>query len=94
MNTNEFIFTGIIYKEDNRYSALCPELDVATEGDTADEASSNLLEAVTIYLETSIEANLPYLRPVPKDEDPRTSNPEAIVKTFNLKVDFQIKAHA
>jgi predicted RNase H-like HicB family nuclease len=94
MQANEFIFTGIIYKENNRYSSLCPELDVASEGETVDKASSNLLEAVTLYLETSIEANLPYLRPVPQDEDPRTSTPESIVRTFNLKVHFQIKAHA
>ncbi len=94
MLSNEFVFTGIIYKESSRYSSLCPELDVASEGDTIDEASSNLFEAVTVYLETAIEANLPYLRPIPQDEDPRISNPGSIVKTFNLKVDFQIKAHA
>ncbi len=94
MLSNEFVFTGIIYKEGERHSSLCPELDVASEGNTIDEASSNLLEAVTIYLETAIEANLPYLRPIPQHEDPRTSDPDNIVKTFNLKVDFHIKAHA
>ncbi len=94
MLSNEFVFTGIIYKEENRHSSLCPELDVASEGETIDEAVSNLFEAVTVYLETAIEANLPYLRPIPQDEDPRITNPESIVKTFNLRVDFQIKAHA
>jgi predicted RNase H-like HicB family nuclease len=94
MLSNEFVFTSIIYKEGKQYSSLCPELDVASEGHTVDEASSNLFEAVTVYLETAIEANLPYLRPIPQDEDPRISDPGSIVKTFNLKVDFQIKAHA
>ncbi|GBD99444.1 hypothetical protein BMS3Abin07_01481 [bacterium BMS3Abin07] len=94
MQTNEFIFTGIICKEGERFTSLCPELDVASEGDTVDEASTKLLEAVTLYLETAIEANLPFLRPVPQNEDPRTLNPEAIIKIFNLKVDFQIKAYA
>jgi predicted RNase H-like HicB family nuclease len=94
MQTNEFIFTGIIFKEGERYTSLCPELDVASEGDTPDEASTKLLEAVTLYLETAIEANLPYLRPIAPDEDPRIANPESIVKTFNLRVGFQIKAYA
>ena len=94
MQANEFIFTGIIFKDDERYTSLCPELDVASEGDTPDEASKNLLEAVALYLETAIEANLPYLRPIPPDEDPRIIDHESIIKTFNLKVDFQIKAYA
>lgn len=94
MQANEFVFTGIIYKEGKRYTSLCPELDVSSEGNTADGASTNLLEAVTLYLETAIEANFPYLRPIPHDEDPRILNPESIITTFNLRVDFQIKAHA
>ena len=27
-----FVFTGILWKEDNEFSALCPELDVASQG--------------------------------------------------------------
>ena len=91
---NEFVFTGVIYKEADRYSSFCPELDVASEGSTPDEASEKLLEAVTLYLETAVEANLPYLRPAPPNEDPRNTSPNSVVKTFNLKVDFQIKAYA
>jgi predicted RNase H-like HicB family nuclease len=94
MQTNEFVFTGVIIKENERYTSLCPELDVASEGDTPDDASTNLLEAVALYLETAIEANLPYLRPVPSDEDPRIITPESIIKEFRLRVDFQIKAYA
>ncbi|MBI4686158.1 MAG: type II toxin-antitoxin system HicB family antitoxin [Nitrospirae bacterium] len=94
MQSNDFVFTGIIIKEGKRYTSLCPELDVASEGDTVDEASTNLLEAVTLYLETAIEANLPYLRPIPSDEDPRIAAPKSIIKTFRLKVDFQVKVHA
>ena len=94
MQSNEFVFTGIIYKDNGSYSSFCPELDVASEGGTIDEASANLMEAVTLYLETTIEANLPYLRPVPRDEDPRVCNPDSIIKTFNVKVDFHIRAHA
>jgi hypothetical protein len=68
--------------------------DVASEGSTVEEASDNLLEAVTLYLETAIEGNLPYLRPILLDEDPRKTHSESIARTFRLKVDFQIKVHA
>ena len=94
MSHNEFVFTGIIYKEGDQYSALCAELDVASEGNTVEEASNNLVEAVTLYLETAIEGNLPYLRPIPLDEDPRKTHAESIVKIFRLKMDFQITVHA
>jgi len=94
MHTNEFVFTGLILKEGERYTSLCPELDVASEGNTIEDASVNLFEAVTLYLETAIEVNLPYLRPIPPNEDPRIVNPESIIKTFRLKVDFQIRAYA
>ncbi|MEW5745409.1 MAG: hypothetical protein AB1805_08250 [Nitrospirota bacterium] len=94
MQSAEFVFTGIVFKEGERYNSLCPELDVASEGETVKEASGYLIEAVSLYLETAIEANLPYLRPIPRNEDPRITNPESIITTFNLKVDFQIKVHA
>lgn len=94
MRSTESVFTGLVVKEGKRFTSLCPELDVASEGDTVKEATNNLIEAVTLYLETSIEANLPYLRPLPWSEDPRSISPESIVSTFNLKVDFQINVHA
>ncbi|MBL9090916.1 MAG: hypothetical protein JNL96_06805 [Planctomycetaceae bacterium] len=33
--------------------SLCPELDVASQGDTIEEARSNLREAVELFLETA-----------------------------------------
>jgi predicted RNase H-like HicB family nuclease len=33
------------------YVALCPELDVASQGDTQDEAFTMLQEAVSLFLE-------------------------------------------
>lgn len=46
-------FTAIIGREDDGYVALCPELDVASQGDTIEEARRNLLEAVELFLETA-----------------------------------------
>jgi len=43
--------TAIIRKEDGGYFALCPELDVASQGDTIEEAKANLKEAVELFFE-------------------------------------------
>jgi predicted RNase H-like HicB family nuclease len=43
--------TALIEREGERFVALCPELDVASQGDTLDEARSNLAEAVQLVLE-------------------------------------------
>ncbi len=45
--------TAIIEREGNGYVALCPEVDVASQGDTVDEARSNLLEALELFFETA-----------------------------------------
>jgi len=44
-------YTAIVEKEGNLYAALCPELDVASQGATIEEATANLKEAVELFLE-------------------------------------------
>jgi predicted RNase H-like HicB family nuclease len=46
-------FTAVIEREGDGYVALCPELDVASQGDTIDQAKDNLMEAVELFLETA-----------------------------------------
>jgi predicted RNase H-like HicB family nuclease len=46
-------FTAIVEKEGDGFAALCPELDVASQGATVEEATSNLREAVELFLETA-----------------------------------------
>lgn len=43
--------TAIIRKEDGGYFALCPEIDVASQGDSIEEAKANLKEAVELFFE-------------------------------------------
>ena len=45
--------TAIIEREDNAYVALCPELDIASQGDSIEEARANLVEALTLFFETA-----------------------------------------
>ena len=55
--------TAVIEREENGYVALCPELDVASQGDTVEESQHNLQEAVQLFLEeaspTEIRRRLP-----------------------------------
>jgi predicted RNase H-like HicB family nuclease len=46
-------FTAIIEREDDGYVALCPELDIASQGDTIEEAKRNLKEAIELFLEVA-----------------------------------------
>jgi predicted RNase H-like HicB family nuclease len=46
-------FTAAIHREGEGYVALCPELDVASQGDTVEQARDNLREAVELFLETA-----------------------------------------
>ena len=45
--------TAIIEREGDGYVVLCPELDIASQGDTVESARSNLIEAVELFLETA-----------------------------------------
>lgn len=45
--------TAIIEREGNGYVALCPEVDVASQGNTVDEARRNLHEALELFFETA-----------------------------------------
>jgi predicted RNase H-like HicB family nuclease len=44
-------YTAILEREGDLYTALCPELDVASQGPTVEEALANLKEAVELFLE-------------------------------------------
>lgn len=45
--------TAILSREGDGYVALCPELDIASQGTTVEEARRNLSEAVELFFETA-----------------------------------------
>ncbi|MDQ3651312.1 MAG: type II toxin-antitoxin system HicB family antitoxin [Acidobacteriota bacterium] len=45
--------TATIRREDDGYVALCSELDIASQGESIEEARANLKEAVELFLETA-----------------------------------------
>ena len=54
--------TAIVERQGDGYVALCPEVDVASQGQSVSEARDNLAEAVTLLFDgaapTEIEARL------------------------------------
>jgi len=46
-------FTAIIERDEAQYVALCPELDIASQGDTVEEARNNLQEALELFFEVA-----------------------------------------
>ena len=46
-------FTAFIEREGGGYVSLCPELDIACQGDTIEEARENLREALELFFETA-----------------------------------------
>jgi len=43
----------IIEREDDGFVALCPEVDIASEGASIEEARANLIDALTLFFETA-----------------------------------------
>ena len=69
--------SAIIHKEGKWYVSLCPELDVASQGRTIEEAVKNLQEAVELYLE---------------DEDIKLPDSSPIVTMFEVRQDKTTRA--
>jgi len=50
--------TAVLEREGDGYVSLCPELDVASQGTTVEEALANLREAVELFLECADAAEI------------------------------------
>ncbi len=50
--------TAIIEREGDGFVSLCPELDIASQGSTIEEARNNLQEALELFFETASPAEV------------------------------------
>ena len=50
--------TAIIEREDDGFVALCPEVDVASQGSSIEEARANLIEALTLFFEVADDSEI------------------------------------
>jgi predicted RNase H-like HicB family nuclease len=44
-------FSSVVWREAHMYVSWCPDLDIASQGKTVEEALNNLKEAIELYLE-------------------------------------------
>jgi predicted RNase H-like HicB family nuclease len=50
--------TAIIEREGDGYVALCPQLDIGSQGDTVEHARANLVEALTLFFEAADQSEV------------------------------------
>ena len=50
--------TAIIEREADGFVALCPELDIASQGDNIEQARENLQEALELFFESAPEEEI------------------------------------
>jgi len=72
-------FSAIVHKEGKWYVSCCPELDIASQGETIEEAIESLKEAIELYLEDE-DAQIPavgqvFTTMVEVSSHAKTSNP-------------------
>ena len=67
--------TAIIHREGDGYVALCPDVDVASEGESIDSARENLREALQLFFEVA-----------PQDEIDRRMLSEVFVTHIEVNV--------
>ncbi len=46
-------FTAILEQEGDGYVSLCPQLNIASQGSTIEEAKNNLVEALELFFEVA-----------------------------------------
>jgi predicted RNase H-like HicB family nuclease len=49
----------VVYEQDGAYVAQCLDVDIASEGDTEEQALSNLGEALELYFESDAPTTMP-----------------------------------
>ena len=50
--------TAIIEREGDGYVSLCPELDIASQGDSVEQSRDNLVEALELFFETAAPSEI------------------------------------
>lgn len=75
-----FEYTAVVWKERKSYVSKCPELGVASCGDTFEEAVNNLKEAVELYIENAKELN------ILEDVEESLSTKEKFTANFELVI--------
>ena len=54
----ELRFAAVVWKKGNQWISLCPELGIASQGDSPEHAIEMLKEAVELYIENAKELGI------------------------------------
>ena len=54
----KYVFTAMLHREDDVWVALCPEVDIVSQGETLEDAKAHLREAVELFLESANDAEI------------------------------------
>ena len=68
INERTALLTSLTEREGDGFVSHCPELDIASQGDTAEESEANLHEAVELFLECADAREIQetfYLKSIP-----------------------------
>jgi predicted RNase H-like HicB family nuclease len=55
-------FSATVWREGTWYVAQCLEIDIASQGESEEEALSNLREALELHFEPPVATRLPEIR--------------------------------
>ena len=72
--------TALIWEENNIFVSKCPEVEVASAGDTPQEALANLKEAVELWLENAKELGLL------EDFSPIINSPQKFTSLIEIEI--------
>jgi predicted RNase H-like HicB family nuclease len=56
--TRQVQLTAVIEREGETYVSLCPELDIASQGESIEGARSNLIEALELFFEAADQSEI------------------------------------
>jgi len=57
-HVSQLKLTAIIRREDDGFVSICPELDIASQGDSRDQARANLLDALHGFVEVASKSEI------------------------------------
>jgi predicted RNase H-like HicB family nuclease len=63
------MFTASVWQEGDWYVAQCLDVDVASQGETEQEALDNLREALELYFEPPVSTRAPQTRTIEVEID-------------------------
>lgn len=90
------VVLNVVIKEEPEggFSVVCTDLDIASQGETIDEAMTNIKEAVELYLESAKELNImnDVLERLGLNKEDLKKSEVTVPKTFRTEIPVELFA--